>query len=527
MTVPFKNRWLIEGMVTLSSPLELRTGLAAERAVKGASGEEEDRTAEVALVQRDCDNQPCILGSSLKGVLRAWLAERLPNEKASIENVFGRKPQAWKKDPAKQAGLGGKAEFLDAFLADLSFVVGEFSAVPLPQLGRAAIERPTRTAAHERLFHGEQVPTATAFKVKVAGDSLTPHEVVLLLAALEGFNAKDDDLPITLGGGGARGTGRADWQLVSVRCMDVAAVARWLGEAKPRPWHEAIGDDPRTARDRAKLADQARALLAGATRPAWLALDLKLAFSGPFLVNDPTRLKEKEEGKNHPDFEPTRDHNGRPLLPGSSVKGALRAQAERIFRTVHGEQALPKPDDNGDGRPRNEIEWLFGVGGWRGMLTVSDFSEVSPPANAKDGFAEQEFVAIDRFTGGAAEGAKFKARVAEAPVMEGRLSLRLTRPRETVSHYHARWALGLMALVLRDLVEGDITFGYGAAKGFGACTVTIKGPFGSPAARLCEALPGLPLPTLAPAASRDAARKLYGQAIGAALTSFRAPWEDL
>ncbi|MBX3517854.1 MAG: hypothetical protein KF815_13030 [Rhodospirillales bacterium] len=516
MTVPFKNRWLIEGTLTLTSPLELRTGTSETRAVKGAR-DEEDKTADVALVQRDCGNLPCILGSSLKGALRSWLAERLPNEKASIENVFGRKPQAWEKDRTKQAGLGGKAEFLDAFVA--------VEAVTVETRGRAAIERTTRTAAHERLFHGEQVPEATAFKVQVAGDSLTPHEVALLLAAFQGFNAEVDDLPISLGGGGARGTGRVLWRLVSVRCMDVDAVARWLGEPKPRPWHKAISDDPRTACDRAALADQARALLAGAARPAWLALDLTLKFDGPFLVNDPERVKEKEEGKNHPNFEPTRDHNGRPLLPGSSFKGALRAQAERIFRTVHGEEALAKPEDNRGGTPCNEVEWLFGVGGWRGMLTVSDFREreMDPPADAKQGFADQEFVAIDRFTGGAAEGAKFKARVAEAPELKGRLSLRLTRPGETVCHYRARWALGLMALVVRDLAEGDITFGFGAAKGFGACTATITGPFGSPAARLCEALPGLPLPTLAPAATRDEARTLYGQAIGAALTSFRAP----
>ena len=31
-------------------------------------------------------------------------------------------------------------------------------------------------------------------------------------------------------------------------------------------------------------------------------------------------------------------------------------------------------------------------------------------------------------------------------------------------------AAGLLALTLRDLLEGDVTFGFGAAKGYGACT---------------------------------------------------------
>ena len=32
----------------------------------------------------------------------------------------------------------------------------------------------------------------------------------------------------------------------------------------------------------------------------------------------------------------------------------------------------------------------------------------------------------------------------------------------------------MLALTLRDLIEGDIPMGFGAAKGYGACTATIE-----------------------------------------------------
>ena len=36
------------------------------------------------------------------------------------------------------------------------------------------------------------------------------------------------------------------------------------------------------------------------------------------------------------------------------------------------------------------------------------------------------------------------------------------------------WALGLIALALRDLVEGDICLGFGAAKGYGALKASVE-----------------------------------------------------
>jgi hypothetical protein len=156
------------------------------------------------------------------------------------------------------------------------------------------------------------------------------------------------------------------------------------------------------------------------------------------------------------------------LLPASSLRGALRSQAERILRTL-------RPEATGDpwGSVDREglIERLFGHAGQRARLECADFlstKPVGPPDSDPEKFVPrhpQEFVAIDRFTGGVAGAKKFDAEAVYRPSLVGTLSL----PLDAV----APAALGLLALVLRDLSEGDITLGAKAAIGYGACRATI------------------------------------------------------
>jgi len=108
---------------------------------------------------------------------------------------------------------------------------------------------------------------------------------------------------------------------------------------------------------------------------------------------------------------------------------------------------------------------LFGAAGWPTKVHLTPFVADKP---AK--LARQEFIAIDRFTGGGADGLKFDAGYVYQPVLHGVVTLHLGSP----SAPSPEWFVGLIALVLRDLVEGDLTFGYGAAKGYGACTATLR-----------------------------------------------------
>jgi CRISPR/Cas system CSM-associated protein Csm3 (group 7 of RAMP superfamily) len=79
------------------------------------------------------------------------------------------------------------------------------------------------------------------------------------------------------------------------------------------------------------------------------------------------------------------------------------------------------------------------------------------------------FVAIDRFTGGAADQKKFDALALWQPQFKGRLFLESPQ----------LWQLGWLWMLLRDWREGFITFGYGASKGFGqVLTVDFDIQFG-------------------------------------------------
>lgn len=496
--VSFHSRWLIRGRLVLDAPLALRTGDAEEREMPGA--DEDDVAPSVALVHRAFDGRPMIPGSSLKGVLRHWLAARLPGNdedvRQALKALLGHGPEPVPEKPDQEASTGGRAEVHDA-IAAWAVTTGQRDEAPpaLPLRSSTAIDPDTRTAERRKLFHGEQVPKGATFCVEITGDNLDCQpdgkpdpkagDVELLLAALEGFNTGSGDIAPSLGGGGSTGKGRASWHLDEVRCMDARAVALWLREPVPRSWRKAIVEMPSCRQDAGRWRERARTRLAKWDRPAFVRLEIELVFDGPFLVKDPQRQDPDADRRGGDDQDrsakpslPRLDERGLPLLPGESVKGALRAQAGRIYRTV------PRAaDGNGSKDEPDPLVMLFGDTKHRAMLDVDDFRRVDAR-----GLGRQQFVAIDRFTGGAAPGRLYLFEHADRPVMRGALTLSLRRGETKIG----RGEIGLLALTLRDLVEGDITFGLGAAKGYGACTARIVScavAGGLPAE--LEALPGL------------------------------------
>lgn len=203
------------------------------------------------------------------------------------------------------------------------------------------------------------------------------------------------------------------------------------------------------------------------------------------------------------------DDGLRLLLPGSSVKGALRARAERIVRTVLGIDVAPA-------RPHHRqvdvplVDVLFGLAGrsqddsredhgvkpapaerlGRGALAVRDChgkqklgsdawraAIAAATVKAAQGSAREAglpaaaaamHVAIDRWTGGAADGALYSVLEPSDAAWESielRVDLRrLPEPTER------RAALVLLWLVLRDLRAGDLPLGFAVNRGMGAVT---------------------------------------------------------
>lgn len=188
---------------------------------------------------------------------------------------------------------------------------------------------------------------------------------------------------------------------------------------------------------------------------------------------------------------------GEVVLPGSSIRGALRSRAEKILRTLAlgtgwtitpdtekqkmaACDVLEREADSPYGSCSSRMDqWvksgtlndndyyravyadacltcrLFGYSHLKGRLVVEDLRPVPDiPLVMK----LLDHVAIDRFTGGAANQKKFNALAVAAGVFEGRLRLEGFEP------YH----LGLLSLLFKDLWCEDLPLGSGGTRGYGS-----------------------------------------------------------
>jgi CRISPR-associated RAMP protein (TIGR02581 family) len=200
------------------------------------------------------------------------------------------------------------------------------------------------------------------------------------------------------------------------------------------------------------------------------------------IPNGPILIKSGQEGADptKPDMEfvETFHDKGKTIyLPGSSLKGAIRAHAERIVRTVGGEtrnanQPVWTPKDPLDKkayeylddctttsaiyRDSCSVSQLFGNTSIASRLRIED---AYPTGEVK--LEERNGVAIDRVFGSVAVG-PFNYQVCT----KGEFKTKIHLKNFTLAQ------LGLLGLVLRDLNDG--WFGLGFAKSRGLGTVTIQ-----------------------------------------------------
>ncbi len=480
------NRWLIEGTLTTRSSLRIGSGDKTTRPHLYFEEGGKKRMVEVSSFAIDRNNQAYIPGTTMKGRLRS-LAETisLPGN----DSIFG------SHDPQEINAVGGKVTFFDAHIdSDITGVSPEESLNlaywdndrQTAVSAAGTINRNTRTAADKRLFHREFVVEGTSFKLCLGGVDMTEAEVIDLLKLLNCFNSQE--LNVGLGAGASDGWGRFEWKLISLKTLEHDELIDWLTSAMSDGSSSAGWNNLRQITpDRQVQLEKAALISELPERPvAKISIGIQLNFESNFLVNDPSRTKRNSDNKsedandNRPNNTPLLTRNGKVLLPASSIRGALRSQAERILRTIGSAHSACYPDSIGP-RPAckpiktiDEVQTLcpacriFGAPGWRSTVELTDFT----PVENGDGLTveKQEFVAIDRFTGGAAPGLKFNVTSVYKPKLAGHLTVDLIRLDKSGA---SGWALALLVLVLRDLVEGDIRLGFGSAKGFGEVRALI------------------------------------------------------
>lgn len=427
---------------------------------------------------RDAEGKVALAASSLAGCLRADL-RRLADELGEVCDktplcdcvvcrLMG--PLAFderRRSPSEQALRASK---LYVWVGSAS------SAVETRIRDRVGIARRTRTAAAQRKYDLEVVSGLVVFPFELRVDEARADERRLLALVLERLA----EGWLFLGGRSSSGLGQTWIEGLERQELDLSDVDQLIdyllddGPATARPHQPVsaeIGQDGVKAGLRNGSPDQLAA--ARDSSSAQLRLGLELEFPWGFLINDP-RLAEPEKVAHV--F--TRLADGRPLLAGSSLRGALRSRGERILRSLAGNKAACDPNVRGAschehldqlerGRNRRlgfaeELAELcpacrvFGCGRLASGIKVTDFTAV---AGCWGTPKVQEFVAIDRFTGGAADQKKFNAEACYGVTFSGELFAELGR------HRLDPWGLGLLVLVLRDLLYDDLVLGWGSAKG--------------------------------------------------------------
>ncbi|GAB4141230.1 MAG: RAMP superfamily CRISPR-associated protein [Planctomycetaceae bacterium] len=503
----------IVGELTLQMPVSIGDGNVIR---------DQDQKGEIATVVRDHRGWPVIPASSLKGVLRSRLT-KLNVDPRLIESIFGRESlRSAGGAPSPDTGLGGRFEFRFASVNSSD----DEKPDPLFAEQSVAIDRVTRAAADRQLFARQNVSPGTVFCIEIEGFQVTDEEVQCLLSAFDEFNHADN--PICLGSGTANDRGRATWQLKSVQTHTRETVGNWLDKS---------GDASKIWELAKLVAPTSTKLRAVDTESYLLKIGLRLHFDSWFLVRDPKASKAKHsdgEGADEVDAFPLLDASGHVMLRSRGFRGVFRSQFEKIARTL-------VSDAGGDpNRPGSHVivETLFGASGAATACRITDFLDgrVSQQwngtgdmpnalaAGTKTWLGKREFVAIDRFTGGAADKFKFDCVAAWRPVLEGTLSIELNQLRqrfdwwqeqqrsrnqtvrighgkrdqnkdddsandseqEPNSSFSVAAVLGLLFLTVRDLVDGDLTFGYGFGKGFGQCRGEVASVAPGNASSLCQ-----------------------------------------
>ena len=383
---PFLNRVLLQGTLTTGSPLHIGCGEELDHAAGPR------KMVVDAAVETDSSDRPVIPGSAIKGALRTRLGRALPHGERLVGALLGR----LERDRCATAvGRASKVDFFDAVRSTV--VAGDDLLSPAapphwdPRRGTFVLHSVSLTdegvAKEHHLFSLEVVPQGTSFAVELWGRNMADEEIALLMWLLDGFN--DEVAPVMLGGHTGRGFGRLVWtpqpprvwgarkRLLSSEPADGQAAAEWF-DGTVGPLRELVLSRPDTALDGEDLA-ALRALassldeLAHAEGSATsVALDVELELLSDLLVrgypseragddacfrlntgSDKYRGREgdthltlpagaapagtngqvgslalsvrlDDEGVPHAVFE----------LPGSSLRGAMRAVCERYEQSV-------------------------------------------------------------------------------------------------------------------------------------------------------------------------------------------------
>lgn len=412
-----------------------------------------------------------IPGTSLAGALRAWMTAA--GDQTTVNSLWG---------TLQDDGQPNHASFILVEDAPITGVDAEVrDGVGIDRVLGAAAER----MKYDQAILPKETQIPLEMTVELQGSDTDVYEALLkdLLEALQNKHLR-------LGASKTRGIGRVELRHLSICQQTLNTADGMLDALRQQGKGIAIGD--------LSTSDSLK------PRPR-LTLTINWKPIGSLMV------KAESDGivvDHLPLVSAVDENNLAFVLPGSSIKGALRTQAERIVRTVKQRET---PDSNDLSRRFMEqleqdslITALFGRAakverngkvrqvGHIGALAVDDcyaqcnidsqvWNRITGAKTSEDLYEELKVVplpdtqqgfhvAIDRWTGGAADGLLYSTLEPMGIEWE---TITLTLDFNQLENNKAEKlvALTLLLLLLRDMMAGRIPLGYGTNRGMGAIAI--------------------------------------------------------
>lgn len=454
-----------------------------------------------SLLRRDSAGEPLIPGTAIAGVLRSLLIRLAPrlghNSCLSLKHVGN--AQGLQPCDCPVCELMGSSTIMADYHKEMhNSRVLVFNAQIMERQPWGAvrdgvgINRSTGAAAYHAKYNYEILPAGTKFSLRMELKPDAEDLLKLLAAALLEWEAGR----LWLGADSARGLGGMKLDNLKFNTLELGVKDNLINFLKSdKPWQDTASEEKGWLEEQRKKIsvlssnEEEKDQFFAAT---WLEINGVLEAEGPLLTSDMASA-----GATGFDHAPLTRRCGdwqNPVIGGASLRGVIRSHGERIIRTLATLQAVEQkgiqPQDwflercpacdplaqrNKDekiplescaslhgGRNTEQRDQkpdlclacqLFGSTLQGSRLRVEDatFKGDKPKYKILD------FLAIDRFTGGGMDQAKFDAMVLWKPKFSFRMFLENPMP----------WELGWLALILRDMESGWLRVGMGASKGFG------------------------------------------------------------
>ena len=517
--------------------------------------DEDGRTVQPNSFVRNGLGEAILPGRSIKGAIRAAFEEHMDEldfSKEDLKSLWGgeMRRDVGTSKPARGIGTDKSLPLRASALTFHHAVVWDRTKGDLPHRMSTAIDRATGGAADGALFAYEYLPVDTTFDIRVSaeaqdkspgstkdkdGQSTTPSKETkgtppappaLVERALQAVVALLHGKFISLGGRTGAGWGRIeplnenarhDCKLVVVpdsqseKGDPASSLAQILDQHSPVYIEPHQNLDRQSASTNIKIEWQAPAgLFVGMNKPDGIKSSEEDTVPAAPLRN--WHLNDTHRADHGDATYPKIAHEDKAslLLPGTSIRGALRSHCSHIARSIvsdsEGCDELGMPGDVHKQLATDPllVRYLFGTTEYRGAVRVHDCEGQIPTQEEKDKPLKLTRNAIDRVTGSAAHGALYSELLyphatwdsIQIDVDHAQLCRNIRQdpggfvlpaPSSSDKDYELpdfkirlRAAILLLTMAITDLCEGVLPLGGGTGGGLGFIEVSRVSFIGLP-----------------------------------------------